>query len=155
MICFYESLATSLGYALAWKQRRNWYWWYINQLGMWATLEPLNNSFPTKVLVAIVVVLHFVIHFVLHVCNTCCITFYFFFFNVYFWERETHTQCEWGRQREGDTESEAGSRLWAVSTDSSRRGARTHEPWDHDLSWSPMLSQLSHPGTPFIFFIFK
>ena len=26
-------------------------------------------------------------------------------------------------------------------------GARTHEPWDHDLSWSRMLNRLSHPGT--------
>ena len=26
--------------------------------------------------------------------------------------------------------------------------AWTHELWDHDLSWSWMLNQLSHPGTP-------
>ena len=36
---------------------------------------------------------------------------------IYFWERET--ECERGRrkEREGDTESEAGFRLWAVSTE--------------------------------------
>ena len=34
---------------------------------------------------------------------------------TYFWERE-HKQGK-GREREGDTESEAGSRLWAVSTE--------------------------------------
>ena len=38
---------------------------------------------------------------------------FFLFFNVYFWKRE----CEWERGREGDTESEAGSRLQAVSTE--------------------------------------
>ena len=26
--------------------------------------------------------------------------------------------------------------------------AQTHEPWDHDLSWSQMLNQLNHPGAP-------
>ena len=37
-------------------------------------------------------------------------------FNVLFiFERET--ECEQGREREGDTESEAGSRLQAVSTE--------------------------------------
>ena len=39
---------------------------------------------------------------------------------IYFWEGEgeTETEHEWGRaEREGDTESEAGSRLWAVSTE--------------------------------------
>ena len=48
---------------------------------------------------------------------------------TYFWERarerererESERECEQaheqGRGREGDTESEAGSRLWAVSTD--------------------------------------
>ena len=50
------------------------------------------------------------------------ILFYFFnFLNVfiYFWERERETEHEWGRGRkiEGDTESGAGSRVWAVSTE--------------------------------------
>ena len=38
---------------------------------------------------------------------------------IYFWEREK-AECVQGRggaEREGDTESEAGSRLWAVSTE--------------------------------------
>ena len=36
---------------------------------------------------------------------------------IYFWE--TETECEPGRvrEREGDTASKAGSRLWAVSTE--------------------------------------
>ena len=29
-----------------------------------------------------------------------------------------------------------------------QRGARTHRPWDHDLSRSRALNQLSHPGAP-------
>ena len=39
--------------------------------------------------------------------------------NVYLFLRQRETQHEWGRgrEREGDTESEAGSRLWAVSTE--------------------------------------
>ena len=36
---------------------------------------------------------------------------------IHFWERETEHEWERGREREGDTESEAGSRLWAVSTE--------------------------------------
>ena len=38
---------------------------------------------------------------------------------IYFWEsaRERQSGNGEGRDREGDTESEAGSRLWAVSTD--------------------------------------
>ena len=36
---------------------------------------------------------------------------------IYFWEWKT--ECEWGRgrEREGDTRSKTGSRLWAVSTE--------------------------------------
>ena len=49
-------------------------------------------------------------------------------------------------QREGDTESETDSRLWAVSTEPN--AASNSRPWDHDLSWSRPLNQLSHPGAP-------
>ena len=39
-------------------------------------------------------------------------------FNVYLFLRQRETEHEWGRaEREGDTESEAGSRLQAVSTE--------------------------------------
>ena len=39
--------------------------------------------------------------------------FFFLFFNVYLFLRQRETECEWGRgrEREGDTGSEAGSRL--------------------------------------------
>ena len=44
--------------------------------------------------------------------------FNFFIFNVYLLLRETETECEWvGAEREGGTESEAGCRLQAVSTE--------------------------------------
>ena len=36
---------------------------------------------------------------------------------IYFWDRERQSMNGEGPEREGDTESEAGSRLWAVSTE--------------------------------------
>ena len=44
----------------------------------------------------------------------------FMFFNVYFWKREKKRQrvSRGGAEREGDTESQAGSRLWAIITES-------------------------------------
>ena len=36
---------------------------------------------------------------------------------IYFWDRERQSMNRGGAEREGDTESEAGSRLWAVSTE--------------------------------------
>ena len=68
---------------------------------------------------------------------------------IYFWEREGERWSANGEgvERQGDTESEAGSRLWAVRTESGCR-AWTHETRDHDLSWSRTLNCLSHPGAP-------
>ena len=36
---------------------------------------------------------------------------------IYFWDRERQSMNGGGAEREGDTDSEAGSRLWAVSTE--------------------------------------
>ena len=36
---------------------------------------------------------------------------------IYFWERERKSVSRQGAEREGDTESEAGFRPWAVSTE--------------------------------------
>ena len=44
-------------------------------------------------------------------------TTFFFLTFIYFWDRERQSMNRGGAEREGDTESEAGSRLWAVSTD--------------------------------------
>ena len=50
---------------------------------------------------------------------------------VYFWERERERQSVsgGGAEREGDTESEAGSRLWAVSTQPNTG----LEPMNHEI----------------------
>ena len=36
---------------------------------------------------------------------------------IYFWERQRQSASGLGAEREGDTEAEAGSRLWAVSSE--------------------------------------
>ena len=36
---------------------------------------------------------------------------------IYFWDRERQSMSGGGAEREGDTESEAGSRLWTVSAE--------------------------------------
>ena len=48
--------------------------------------------------------------------------------------RETETEDEWlGAEREGDTESEAGSRLWAVSAEPNMG----HKPMNHKvMTWA-------------------
>ena len=63
---------------------------------------------------------------------------------IYFWERPSMSGG--GAEREGDTDSKAGSGLSCQHT--AQRGARTHELWDHDLSRSQTLNWLSHPGAP-------
>ena len=59
---------------------------------------------------------------------------------IYFWERERVT--ERGRQNLKQT---PGSELSAQSLTQGR--TQTHKSWDHDMSWSRILNQLSHPGT--------
>ena len=54
-----------------------------------------------------------------------------------------------GAEREGDTESEAGSRLRAVSTEPDA-GLKPTNCWDHDVSRSQTPNLLSHPGTPYL-----
>ena len=36
---------------------------------------------------------------------------------IYFWQKDRVSMSGGGAEREGDTESKAGSRLWAVSTE--------------------------------------
>ena len=53
---------------------------------------------------------------------------------IYFWERERQSMSKGRTEKEGDR---IGSRLQALSCQHrARHGARTHELWDHDLSWS-------------------
>ena len=65
---------------------------------------------------------------------------------MFIYLRERQSVSKVGSEREGDTESEAGCRLGAISTEP--HGAQTHEPRDHDLSQSQILNQRSHPGAP-------
>ena len=62
---------------------------------------------------------------------------------ICFGERQSASRA--GAKRKGDTESETGSRPWAVHTGPDT-GLKTINPWDHDLSQSRTLNQLSHPG---------
>ena len=52
-----------------------------------------------------------------------------------------------GAKGEGDTESEAGSRLRAVSIKPDA-GLELNKPRDPDLSRSQTLNGLNHPGAP-------
>ena len=61
---------------------------------------------------------------------------------------ETETERKWGRGRERGR-PRIRSRLQAPSClHRARRGARTHELWDHDLSWSRTLNLLSTQAPP-------
>ena len=81
----------------------------------------------------------------------------FFFFKlmfIYFWERkrQAKSMSGGGAQREGDTHR-IRSRLQVPSCQHRARSkAQTHEPWDHDLSWSRMLKWLSHQEPSFSLF---
>ena len=71
-----------------------------------------------------------------------------FFLNAYlFFEREGQRASGGGAEREGDTESEAGSGLRAPQHREGG-GARTLELRDPDLSRSRKLHRLSRPGAP-------
>ena len=62
--------------------------------------------------------------------------------------RQRETEREQGRGRER-RRHRVRSRLQAPSCQHrARRGARTHELRDHDLSGSRTLNRLSHPGAP-------
>ena len=77
-------------------------------------------------------------------CFKCFLMF------IYFRERERQRGNKGGAEREGDTESQAGSRHWAISTEPKAGLKLTNERWDRDLSWSQTLNQRSHPGAPMI-----
>ena len=63
-------------------------------------------------------------------------------------ERQTDRQrCEWGRGRERETLNLKQAPGSEVSVQSLMWGLNW-EWWDHDLSWSRMPNQLSHPGAP-------
>ena len=64
---------------------------------------------------------------------------------IYFWERQRQNVSGLGqRQREAQLQAPSCQHR-------ARRGARTHELVDHDLSGSQTLNRLSHPGAPLPF----
>ena len=74
--------------------------------------------------------------------NNKCVVGFFFFYILFSFQRQSTSGG--GAEREGNTESETGSRLWAVRIESNA-GLK---PWDHDLNRSRTLNQQSHPGAP-------
>ena len=78
--------------------------------------------------------------------NTHCHWNDLFSFLTFLFIFERQSMSGGGAERWGDTESQAASRLSAVSREPG--AARTHEPWDHDLSGSGTINWLSHPGIP-------
>ena len=78
----------------------------------------------------------------------------FFYIYLFLRERDGQSTSRGVADRERDTESKAGSRLWASGQHRAWCGAQTHELWDCDLSRSRTLNRLSHPGTP-ILLVFK
>ena len=74
--------------------------------------------------------------------------YYFFIFlmSIYFWERERQSASRRGAERQEDTESKAGSRLWAVCTEP-RVGL---EPTNCEImTWAKVwLLMTESPGRP-------
>ena len=79
-----------------------------------------------------------------------CWLFHFFFL-MFIFERQRERECKRGRGRQ-----RGRPRIWSrLQAPSCHRRAwrrtRTHKLWDHDLSWSQTLNQLSHPGASWSF----
>ena len=66
---------------------------------------------------------------------------------IYFWDRKRQSMNGGGSEREGDTESETGSRLWAVSTEPDAGLKLTDR---EIMAWAEVgrFNRLSHPGAP-------
>ena len=66
-------------------------------------------------------------------------------------DREIQNVSRGRAERERDTESEAGSRLQSWQQ-RAQRGAWSHKPWGHDLSWSRCLTNWDTQAPQNIFF---
>ena len=55
---------------------------------------------------------------------------------IYFWAREKQSMSGGGTEREGDTESEAGSRLWAVRAQTHSGEIMTYAEVRHLTDWA-------------------
>ena len=70
---------------------------------------------------------------------------------IYFLREGEHARTRvhrWGRGREWGKHRIRSRRQALSCQHRARRRAQTHDPWDHDLSQSWLLTQLSHPGAP-------
>ena len=77
---------------------------------------------------------------------------FFKMFYLFLREREREREHEQGRGRKRGRHR-IRSRLQAPSCQQRAQcGARTHELWDHDLSWRRTLNRLSHPGAPMLIY---
>ena len=75
------------------------------------------------------------------------------FFNVYSFLRDRERQSMSGKgQRERETQNPKQAPGLSCQH-IAQRGARTHEPRDHDLGQSQVLNRLSHPGAPPPYFL--
>ena len=81
-------------------------------------------------------------------CNRIChIESFFFCFKLLFsFVRQRETEHQWGRSRERGRHRIRGMFQALSCQHWAQREAQTHELWDHDLSQSRALNQLSHPG---------
>ena len=89
----------------------------------------------------------------LNVCLSSLVFFFFNFLNVYLFliEKQKTAWMGGGAKREGDTESEAGSRLWAVSTEPDTGPKLTD---CEVITWAKVIPYgQSHPGTPVLSFL--
>ena len=64
---------------------------------------------------------------------------------IHFWE--TERECKLGGAERG-VGGERNPKQALHCLCRARCGARTHKPWDHDLSRRRTLNRLSHPGAP-------
>ena len=64
---------------------------------------------------------------------------------IYFWERQSASR---GRSRERETQDPKQAPGSELSAQSLTLGSSPTKLWDHDLSQSGTLNQLSHTGAP-------
>ena len=72
-------------------------------------------------------------------------------------DRETERQRDRVWVRKGQTGGDRIVSMLHVPSCQHRAGKETQtpNPWGHDLNWSQMLNQLSHPGAPVFLFLIQ
>ena len=106
----------------------SWSWEYSNKL--------------KKTLAFLLSILFYSIDVCLNVAISFSFNIFLFLMFIDFWESTSGG----GTEREGGQDPKQAPR-WQQRA---RHRVWTHEPWDRDLSWSQMLNQLSHAGSPML-----